>query len=123
MGPTLSNFSEFPLTSSSQHFEWYFNHQSNLKMQKQATQGYRAWFSQRWNPGVSMMFPVLEQGKKLPDSSQVWCWLTSDPGACDFCASSNLWGRAYSRCSLPGEVNCPERPENVVEEVVVLVLG
>lgn len=29
---------------------WYFNHQSNLKMQKQATQGYRAWFSQRWNP-------------------------------------------------------------------------
>lgn len=29
---------------------WYFYHQSTLKMRKQATQGYRAWFSQRWNP-------------------------------------------------------------------------
>lgn len=29
---------------------WYFHHQSTLKMWKQATQGYRAWFSLRWNP-------------------------------------------------------------------------
>ena len=29
---------------------WYIYHQSTLNMWKQATQGYRAWFSQRWNP-------------------------------------------------------------------------
>ena len=87
---------------------WYFHHQSTLNMWKhrlpKVTELGLACVGTR-SCDVPLSFGE-GAGKKLPDSSQVWGWLTSDPAACDFHAPSNLWGTAYSRCSLTVEVNC-----------------